>query len=76
MPTTPTPPICVTSLPPSLFGVCLHGWCAIVCPSSKTRSCCGVVKDTLAQSQEIFCCDACGFEADRDINAAHNLDSY
>ena len=45
-------------------------------PSSKTCFCCGVIKDTLAQSQEICCCDDCGFEADRDINAAHNLDSY
>jgi putative transposase len=42
-------------------------------PSSKTCSCCGVVKETLARSQEIFHCDDCGFEAPRDVNAALNL---
>jgi putative transposase len=42
-------------------------------PSSKTCSCCGVVKETLDQSQEWFRCDDCGFEADRDVNAALNL---
>jgi putative transposase len=42
-------------------------------PSSKTCSCCGVVKDTLALSQRTFKCDDCGFEAGRDHNAALNL---
>lgn len=42
-------------------------------PSSKTCSCCGVVKPTLALSQRTFNCDDCGFEADRDVNAAMNL---
>jgi hypothetical protein len=41
--------------------------------SSKTCSCCGVVKATLALSQRTFDCDDCGFEADRDHNAALNL---
>lgn len=43
-------------------------------PSSKTCSCCGVVKPTLALSQRAFSCDACGFVADRDHNAACNLE--
>jgi putative transposase len=42
-------------------------------PSSKTCSCCGVVKATLALSQRTFNCDDCGFEAGRDVNAAPNL---
>jgi len=42
-------------------------------PSSKTCSCCGVIKETLALSQRVFTCDDCGFEADRDVNAALNL---
>jgi hypothetical protein len=42
-------------------------------PSSKTCSCCGVIKQTLALSQRIFHCDDCGFEAPRDVNAALNL---
>jgi len=42
-------------------------------PSSKTCSCCGVVKATLALSQRMFACDECGFEAGRDHNAALNL---
>jgi putative transposase len=42
-------------------------------PSSKTCSCCGVIKETLALSQRIFACDDCGFEAPRDVNAALNL---
>ena len=41
--------------------------------SSKTCSCCGVVKATLAWSQRTFACDDCGFEAPRDLNAALNL---
>jgi putative transposase len=42
-------------------------------PSSKTCSCCGVVKATLALAERTFRCDDCGFEADRDVNAALNL---
>ena len=42
-------------------------------PSSKTCSCCGVVTATLALSQRTVACDDCGFEADRDHNAAVNL---
>ena len=42
-------------------------------PSSKSCSCCGVVKTTLALSQRVFRCDDCSFEADRDVNAALNL---
>jgi putative transposase len=42
-------------------------------PSSKTCSCCSVIKETLALSQRTFCCDDCGFEAGRDVNAALNL---
>lgn len=43
-------------------------------PSSKTCSCCGSVKAELALSQRIYHCDTCGFEADRDLNAARNLE--
>jgi putative transposase len=42
-------------------------------PSSKTCSCCGVIKETLALSQRTFTCDDCDFEAPRDVNAALNL---
>jgi len=38
-------------------------------PSSKTCSCCGVIKETPALSQRTFACDAAG----RDHNAALNL---
>jgi putative transposase len=44
--------------------------------SSKTWSCCGVIKATLDLSQRTFRCDDCGFEADRDVNAAVNLALY
>jgi putative transposase len=42
-------------------------------PSSKTCSCCGVIKGTLALAERTFRCDDCGFEAGRDVNAALNL---
>lgn len=42
-------------------------------PSSKTCSCCGVVKPTLALAERTFRCDDCGFETGRDHNAARNL---
>lgn len=42
-------------------------------PSSKTCSCCGYVKKDLRLSDRIYICDDCGFEMDRDLNAAVNL---
>lgn len=42
-------------------------------PSSKTCSCCGVVKKTLDLAERTFRCEDCGFEEDRDVNAAKNL---
>ena len=42
-------------------------------PSSKTCSCCGAVKEKLKLSERTFRCEACGFTADRDLNAAVNL---
>ncbi len=43
-------------------------------PSSKTCSCCGSVKSELKLSERTFNCDDCGFTADRDVNAALNLE--
>jgi putative transposase len=42
-------------------------------PSSKTCSHCGEKKTSLSLSQRVFKCDHCGFEGDRDLNAAINL---
>jgi putative transposase len=42
-------------------------------PSSKTCSCCGVVKKYLTLADRVFSCDDCGSEMDRDLNAATNL---
>jgi len=42
-------------------------------PSSKTCSRCGCVKDELKLSERIYNCEHCGFEEDRDINAALNI---
>jgi putative transposase len=42
-------------------------------PSSKTCSCCGWIKKDLTLADRIFHCDNCGFELDRDANAAMNL---
>ncbi|MBE9239139.1 transposase, partial [Anabaena aphanizomenioides LEGE 00250] len=42
-------------------------------PSSKTCSSCGEKKSSLSLSQRVFKCDSCGFEIDRDLNAAINL---
>lgn len=42
-------------------------------PSSKACSSCGVVKAKLPLSERVFHCDTCGFEIDRDLNAAINL---
>nr|WP_241993587.1 transposase [Trichormus variabilis] len=42
-------------------------------PSSKTCSSCGEKKSSLSLSQRVFQCQNCGFECDRDLNAARNL---
>jgi len=42
-------------------------------PSSKTCSNCKEVKESLALSERIFQCGACGFILDRDWNAAINI---
>jgi putative transposase len=44
-------------------------------PSSKLCSSCGAVCDDLPLSQRVYNC-ACGFLADRDLNAALNLSNY
>jgi putative transposase len=41
--------------------------------SSKTCSCCGWIKQNLKLADRTFNCDSCGFEIDRDANAAINL---
>ncbi len=43
-------------------------------PSSKTCSSCGEKKSSLSLSQRVFTCDHCGFDSDRDVNAAINLE--
>ncbi len=43
-------------------------------PSSKTCSQCGCVKEKLSLAERVFHCDQCGFEIDRDLNAARNLE--
>jgi IS605 OrfB family transposase len=42
-------------------------------PSSKTCSACSAVKAKLPLATRTFCCQACGLELDRDLNAARNL---
>ncbi|AFZ23064.1 transposase, IS605 OrfB family, central region [Cylindrospermum stagnale PCC 7417] len=42
-------------------------------PSSKTCSHCGHKKEELSLSQRTYHCENCGFEMDRDLNAAINL---
>lgn len=42
-------------------------------PSSKTCSSCGCIKDDLKLSDRVYICPDCGFEIDRDLNAAINL---
>ena len=44
--------------------------------SSKTCSACGAVKAALSLSERIYRCDRCGFECDRDLNAARNIKAY
>ena len=41
--------------------------------SSKTCSRCGHKKGDLKLSDRVYTCEACGFTADRDLNAALNL---
>lgn len=45
-------------------------------PSSKTCSNCGSKKDKLKLSERKYKCENCGFEIDRDLNAAKNLANY
>ena len=45
-------------------------------PSSKTCSRCGAVKQSLLLSERIYRCNLCGFECDRDENAARNIQAY
>jgi putative transposase len=45
-------------------------------PSSKTCSSCGAVKAKLHLWERVYECTTCGHVADRDVNAAHNLDAY
>lgn len=42
-------------------------------PSSKLCACCGNVKNDLRLSDRVYVCKECGYENDRDINAAINL---
>lgn len=42
-------------------------------PSSKTCSSCGAVKTKLRLSERTYRCTRCGFNLDRDLNAARNL---
>ncbi len=42
-------------------------------PSSKTCSCCGTKKDTLSLSEQVFECERCGFQIDRCVQVAINL---
>jgi len=45
-------------------------------PSSKKCSKCGAIKDNLKLSDRTYVCCKCGFNIDRDINAAINLSHY
>lgn len=45
-------------------------------PSSKTCSNCGAINTRLKLSDRIFKCEKCGFQIDRDYNAAINLMKY
>ena len=44
--------------------------------SSRTCSACGAVKAELSLSERTYRCDRCGFECDRDLNAARNIKAY
>lgn len=45
-------------------------------PSSKTCSCCGSINRDLKLKDRTFICPTCGFEIDRDFQAAINLAKY
>ena len=45
-------------------------------PSSKTCSRCGARKQTLLLSERTYRCVVCGFECDRDVNAARNIQAF
>jgi len=45
-------------------------------PSSKMCSQCGNIKKDLKLSDRIYCCEVCGLEIDRDLNAAINLKKF
>jgi len=45
-------------------------------PSSKTCSKCGNIKKDLTLSDRTYICNECGFEMDRDLNAAINIKNY
>lgn len=42
-------------------------------PSSKLCACCGNIKKDLKLSDRVYICNECGYENDRDLNAAINL---
>jgi putative transposase len=42
-------------------------------PSSRTCAACGQLNHGLGRGDRVFRCPSCGFEADRDVNAAVNL---
>ena len=42
-------------------------------PSSKMCSCCGSVKEVLNLDERVYNCEYCGFEINRDLNAAINI---
>lgn len=44
-------------------------------PSTKRCSACGAVKNEMPLSERMYKCEYCGFEADRDLNAALNLET-
>ena len=45
-------------------------------PSSRTCSECGAVKQSLLLSERTYRCNLCGFECDRDENAARNIQAF
>jgi putative transposase len=59
------------------YKAAVRGCTVIIAPrffaSSKTCSCCGVIKDDLTLNDRTFRCGDCGHEQDRDLNAALNL---
>ena len=52
------------------------GWVLLVPPAytSQTCSCCGHVSSENRKSQSLFVCEACGFTANADLNAATNIE--